>query len=45
MNLQLRWDLFHALSSEAQHLDTIKPYPALVRAEVPASRSEAVKSG
>ena len=29
MNSQLRWDLFHALSSEAQHLDKIEPYPTL----------------
>ena len=27
MNLQMRWDLFHTLTSEAPHLDNIVPYP------------------
>lgn len=26
MNLQLRWDLYHAQQSEAKDLDVIKPY-------------------
>ena len=26
MNLQLRWDLFHAQESEAEELKTIKPH-------------------
>lgn len=29
MNLQLRWDLYHAQRSEACHLDTIVPCPTL----------------
>jgi addiction module HigA family antidote len=27
MNLQLRWDLYHAQKSEAGELKTIRPYP------------------
>lgn len=27
MNLQLRWDLFHAQESEAEELRTIRPHP------------------
>ena len=27
MNLQLRWDLYHAQKSEAAELKTIRPYP------------------
>ena len=27
MNLQLRWDLYHAQKSEADELKTIRPYP------------------
>lgn len=26
MNLQLRWDLYHAQKAEAQSLETIEPY-------------------
>jgi len=29
MNLQLRWDLFHAQKSEASSLETIRPYPSI----------------
>lgn len=29
MNLQLRWDLYHAQKSEARSLETIQPYQAV----------------
>ena len=30
MNLQLRWDLYHAQKVEAQSLETIEPYQVVV---------------
>ena len=30
MNLQLRWDLYHAQKSEAETLASIQPYPSLI---------------
>ena len=32
MNLQLRWDLYHAQQSEAQELAGIQPYPMAAHA-------------
>ncbi|MFP4395313.1 MAG: HigA family addiction module antitoxin [Anaerolineales bacterium] len=32
MNLQLRWDLYHAERSEKQEIETIKPYTLLTNA-------------
>ena len=32
MNLQLRWDLYHAQQSEAQALAVIQPYPVSTHA-------------
>lgn len=31
MNLQLRWDLYHAQKSEASSLETIRPFPSVSR--------------
>src|SRR4030042_733725 len=38
MNLQLRWDLYHAQADEKRVLDTIRPFPSEEKAGWPAKR-------